>query len=139
MQFFFSFTGFFNVGGASHNGKRGRCTDKAKIVVAVFKAENGVPLFARMKAVENVQGKTLQEIIDQYVAPQTKVECDGCRSYLNLEGGCFIHNQGFLPHDSSIESQTPGPPSTVFHDLLGIPALCDLLRLPGTSWSHYLL
>ena len=39
-----------------------------------------------MKAVENVQGKTLQEIIDQYFAPNTKVECDGYRSYLNLEG-----------------------------------------------------
>ena len=74
------------VGGPSHNGKRGRGTDKAKIVVAVSKAENGVPLFARMKAVENVQGKTLQEIIDQYFAPNTKVECDGYRSYLNLEG-----------------------------------------------------
>ena len=45
-----------------------------------------MPLFARMKAVENVQGKTLQEIIDQYFAPNTKVECDGYRSYLNLEG-----------------------------------------------------
>ena len=70
------------VGGPSHNGKRGRGTDKAKIVVAVSKAENGVPLFARMKAVENVQGKTLQEIIDQYFAPNTKVECDGYRSYV---------------------------------------------------------
>ena len=74
------------VGGPSHNGKRGRGTDKAKIVVAVSKAENGVPLFARMKAVENVQGKTLQEIIDQYFAPNSRVECDGYRSYLNLEG-----------------------------------------------------
>ena len=52
----------------------------------ISKAENGVPLVARMKAVENVQGKTLQEIIDQYFAPNTKVECDGYRSYLNLEG-----------------------------------------------------
>ena len=74
------------VGGPSHNGKRGRGTEKAKIVVAVSKAENGMPLFARMKVVENVQGKTLQEIIDQYFAPQTKVECDGYRSYMNLEG-----------------------------------------------------
>ena len=61
-------------------------TEKAKIVVAVSKAENGMPLFARMKVVENIQGKTLQEIIDQYFAPQTKVECNGYRSYMNLEG-----------------------------------------------------
>ena len=29
------------VGGATHNGKRGRGTDKAKIVVALSKTENG--------------------------------------------------------------------------------------------------
>lgn len=28
----------------------------------------------------------MQEIIDQYFAPQTKVECNGYRSYMNLEG-----------------------------------------------------
>ena len=74
------------VGGPSHNGKRGRGTDKAKIVVAVSKTANSAPLFTRMKVVDNVQGKTLQEIIDQYFVPKTKVECDGYRSYLNLEG-----------------------------------------------------
>lgn len=74
------------VGGPSHNGKRGRGTDKAKIVVAVSKTANSAPLFARMKVVDNVQGKTLQEIIDQYFVPKTKVECDGYKSYLNLEG-----------------------------------------------------
>ena len=47
---------------------------------------NSAPLFTRMKVVDNVQGKTLQEIIDQYFVPKTKVECDGYRSYLNLEG-----------------------------------------------------
>ena len=59
------------VGGPSHNGKRGRGTDKAKIVVAVSKTANSAPLFARMKVVDNVQGKTLQEIIDQYFVPKT--------------------------------------------------------------------
>ncbi len=73
------------VGGPAHNGKRGRGADKAKIVAALSKTETGIPLFTKMKVVENIQGKTLQEIIDQNFAPQTKVECDGYRSYLNLE------------------------------------------------------
>lgn len=50
------------VGGPSHNGKRGRGTRKAKIVVALSKAENGMPMFTRMKVVENVQRQTLQAI-----------------------------------------------------------------------------
>ena len=60
--------------------------------MAVSKTGSGVPLFARMKIVDNVQGKTLQEIIDQYFMPKTKVECDGYRSYLNLEGVELILN-----------------------------------------------
>lgn len=74
------------VGGPSHNGKRGRGTDKAKIVVAVSKAENGVPLFARMKVVEDIKGKTLQQIVNEYFADKTRVECDGYRSYRGLDG-----------------------------------------------------
>ena len=39
-----------------------------------------------MKVVDNIQGKTLQQIVYQYLAPDTKVECDGYRSYLKLDG-----------------------------------------------------
>ena len=45
------------VGGPSHNGKRGRGTEKAKIVVAVSKAENGMPLFVRMKGLKTYRAK----------------------------------------------------------------------------------
>ena len=74
------------IGGNSHNGKRGRGTDKPKIVVALSKSTNGAALYARMKVVENIQGKTLQQIVDQYIVPGSKAECDGYRSYLNLDG-----------------------------------------------------
>ena len=73
------------VGGPSHNGKRGRGTDKVKAVAAISKTENGIPLFVRMKVVDDLKGKTLQQIVDQCFAPQTKVECDGYHSYCSLE------------------------------------------------------
>lgn len=73
------------IGSTSHNGKRGRGTDKAKIVVAVSKTGSGIPLFARMKVVDNVKNVTLQEIIDQYFEKQTKVECDSYQSYMSLK------------------------------------------------------
>lgn len=47
--------------------------------------ENGMPSVWD-KAAENVQGKTLPEIIDQNFAPQTKAECDRHRSYMDPEG-----------------------------------------------------
>ena len=74
------------VGGATRNGKRGRGTDKAKIVVALSKTENGAALFTRMHVVEDVTGGTLQQIVDETVAPGSKIECDGYKSYRNLSG-----------------------------------------------------
>lgn len=73
------------VGGPSHNGKRGRGTDKVKAVAAISKTEDGIPLFVRMKVVDDFKGKTLQQIVDQYFAEKTKVECDGYHSYRSLE------------------------------------------------------
>ena len=72
--------------GAAHNGKRGRGTDKAKIAVALSKTENGAALFTRMHVVEDVTGKTLQQTVDETVAPGSKIECDGYKSYRNLSG-----------------------------------------------------
>ena len=74
------------VGGATHNGKRGRGTDKAKIVVALSKTENGAALFMRMQVVEAVTGGTLQQVVGKAVAAGAKIECDGYRSYRNLSG-----------------------------------------------------
>ena len=51
-----------------------RGTDKAKIVVALSKTENGAALFTRM------------QVVDETVAPGSKIECDGYRSYRNLSG-----------------------------------------------------
>ena len=72
------------IGGATHNGKRGRGTDKAKIVVALSKKENGAALFTRMQVVEDVTGGTLQQVVDETIAPGSKIECDGYKSYRNL-------------------------------------------------------
>ena len=73
------------VGGHTRNGKRGRGTDKAKIVVAVSKTDTDVPLFAKMMVVENVKKETLQIIVDQHFEKKTKVECDSYQSYLGLK------------------------------------------------------
>ena len=65
------------VGGATHNGKRGRGTETAKIMVALSKTKNGAALVARMHVVEDVTGSTLQQVVDEAVAPGSKVKCDG--------------------------------------------------------------
>ena len=68
------------VGGATHNGKRGRGTDKAKIVVALSKTENGAALFTRMQVVEDVTSKTLQQVVGKTVATGTKSNATAIRA-----------------------------------------------------------
>ena len=74
------------VGGCCHNGTRGCGTNKPKIVVALSKSENGAALLARMKVVENVQGQTLQQIVDQCFDEGARGDCDDYRSCMNLNG-----------------------------------------------------
>ena len=45
----------------------------------IFCTENGVALFTRMQVVEDVTGGTLQQVVDETVAPGSKIECDGYR------------------------------------------------------------
>ena len=73
------------VGGPCHGGKRGRGTEKAQLVAALSKTEEGIPLFLRWKVVINIQNQTLQEIIDANFKKNTVVECDSYKSYLNLK------------------------------------------------------
>lgn len=70
---------------APHNGKHGRGTDKVKAVATISKTKGDIPRFVRMKVVDNFKGKTLQQIMDQYFAEQTTVECDAYQSYCSLE------------------------------------------------------
>ena len=39
-----------------------------------------------MQVVEDVTGGTLQQVVDETVAPGSKIECDGYSSYRNLSG-----------------------------------------------------
>ena len=39
-----------------------------------------------MQVVEDVTGSTLQQVVDETVAPGSKIECDGYKSYRNLSG-----------------------------------------------------
>lgn len=49
------------------------------IAVGILCTENGAALFTRMQVVEDVTGGTLQQVVDEAVAPGSKIECDGYR------------------------------------------------------------
>jgi len=74
------------LGGPCSDGRRGRGTDKIKVVVALSKTDQGIPLFAHMQVVKDLKTETLQEFVNQHLAENTVVECDGYSSYCGLTG-----------------------------------------------------
>lgn len=72
---------------------------KIKAVAEISKTGDGIPLFLRMKVVDDFKGKTLHQIVDQYFAEKTKVECDGyhsCRSLENVTLSYKLYETGDL-------------------------------------------
>ncbi len=76
----------YYLGGPCSGGKRGRGTDRAKVVVALPKTDQGLPLFAHMQLVEDLKTETLQRFVNHHLAEGTTVQCDGYSSYQGLTG-----------------------------------------------------
>lgn len=72
--------------GAPKSGKkRGRGTERQKMVVAVSKDAKDRPQFLHLQMIPDVKTATLQDVVDCHVASGATVECDGYRSYLSLK------------------------------------------------------
>jgi len=74
------------LGGACSGGRRGRGTDKTKVVVALSKTNQGIPLFAHMQVMKDLKTETLQEFVNQHLTEGSVVQCDGYSSYCGLTG-----------------------------------------------------
>lgn len=74
------------LGGPGNNGKRGRGAKETKLLVALSKTEDNVPMFAHMKLVKDIKTKTLQEFVDNHLTKGATVVCDGFQSYISLNG-----------------------------------------------------
>ena len=55
-------------------------------------------MFTRMHVVEDVTGGTLQQVIGETIAPDSKIECAGDKSYRNLSG-VTLDAKKFVPGD----------------------------------------
>ena len=73
------------LGAPKQGKKRGRGTERKKMVAAVSKDQIDHPLFLRLKMVPDVTTATLQEVVNTHIQPDSTVECDGYRSYPGLQ------------------------------------------------------
>jgi transposase-like protein len=79
-------------GAPTEGGKRGRGTDKTKVVVGVSLNSKGHPLFIKMQVVENLKGETLLDFAKICIQQGSTVISDGLSSYGVFTGSDFVHN-----------------------------------------------
>ena len=61
--------------------KRGRGTNKTKVLIAVSGTSNGIPQYVRMKIMPNFRAKTIEGFCTQYIKRGSTLVTDGFRAY----------------------------------------------------------
>ena len=86
------------VGTATRGKKRGRGTEKAKVIVAVSQNANGRAAYIKMQTVSNLKAVTFGRFAKQYIAVGSRIESDNCRALKKgLAEKYFVHYQTFSP------------------------------------------
>ena len=78
-------------GAPTEGGKRGRGTEKTKVVASLSLSKSGNPLYLKMNVVEDLKASTLSEIACKTIAPGTAVSTDLFRSYIQLGKDGYLH------------------------------------------------
>lgn len=76
-------------GGAKKGKKRGRGTEKTKVLVAVSLNKNGRALFAKMEVVKNLETETISAAIAKMVESGSTLRSDAYKSLTNLKD--YVH------------------------------------------------
>jgi hypothetical protein len=70
------------VGGPKSGGKRGRGTEKTKVLAAVSLSKKQKPEFVKMAVSDDITGDTLAGCAEQAIPEGSTISSDGYRSYL---------------------------------------------------------
>jgi transposase-like protein len=73
------------------NLKRGRGTDKTKVLIGLSLNQKGHPLYLKMEVVPNINGKTLIDFAKKSIQPGATISSDAYNSYRALDGAGFKH------------------------------------------------
>ncbi|MGA2141449.1 MAG: IS1595 family transposase [Brevinematales bacterium] len=78
-------------GGKDEDNKRGRGTNKTKVLVQVSTNEKGKPQFAKLSIIENVKERTVLKEIQQNIKEGSSIKTDGYNAYNNLSSKGYKH------------------------------------------------
>lgn len=78
-------------GAPTEGGKRGRGTEKTKVIVGLSLNKKGHPLYLKMEVTPDIKGQTLVDFADKRIVPGATISSDAYRSYRALAGAGFKH------------------------------------------------
>ena len=79
------------LGAPTHGKKRGRGTEKTKIIVALSKSEVGHPMYLKMTDVPNLKGVTVGKFACRNIHQGAKIESDNARGYKKPLAQKYFH------------------------------------------------
>jgi len=87
------------LGAKTEGAKRGRGTEKSKVIVGVSLNEYGSPEYAKMSVIDNVKGNTIVEFAENNIVQGSTINSDAYLSYRSL-AETYNHNpQNFTTTD----------------------------------------
>ena len=88
------------LGAPTHGKKRGRGTEKTKMIVALSKSEAGHPMYIKMTAVPNLKGVTVGKFACRNIHQGAKIESDNARGYKKPLAQKYFHVFETYDHES---------------------------------------
>lgn len=89
-------------GSSTQGGKRGRGTEKAKVMVGLSINDKGHPEYLKMEVVNNLRGQTIVDFALAHIAEGSTISSDAYRSYRKLQDEDFSHEaKVFNPKEES--------------------------------------
>jgi transposase-like protein len=89
-------------GGPTSGGKRGRGTDKTKVMAAVSLNEKGKPQFLKMQVVPNLRGKTIGAFAQSSIVPNSTIQSDALLSYRKPLAEKYLHQYNVFDPQSDL-------------------------------------
>jgi len=89
-------------GGPKGGGKRGRGTEKTKVVVAISKDEKGRPQYVKMKVVSDLKGATIGDFVDSTIEKGSIIQSDAYSSYRKPMADGYTHQYEVFDTDNDM-------------------------------------
>jgi len=78
--------------GRIHSGKKGRSTNKAKVIAALSNNEEGYPEFVKFRLVDKLDGDTIENFTKDSIEKSAEIKTDNYLGYLNLSKTGYNHS-----------------------------------------------